>query len=116
MRVIAIIGLACLLFACQKKKDEAVPVAVTKPASNGNEVTYSRHIKPIADSFCMACHNGHTYIIDLSTFERMKPLAEAGLMYERLFNKKDMPPYGSPKPSEAELKLIKDWLDSGNKP
>lgn len=115
MKTIAIFGLACMLFACKQKKDEAEPV---KPSSTstGQEITYSVHIKPIVDSFCMACHNGQTYIIDLSSFDRLKPLAETGMVYDHLFTKKDMPPYGSPRPSEAELKLIKDWLDSGHKP
>lgn len=115
MKTIAIFGLTCLLFACKEKKEEVTP-SPQGPASTGNEVTYSVHIKPIMDSFCMACHHGNTYISDLSSFDKLNPKAETGLLYDHLFTKKDMPPYGSPRPSEAELKLIKDWLDSGRKP
>lgn len=114
MKAIVIFAVACLLFACGHKKEEPAPVG-TKPVSTANEITYSAHIKPITDTFCMACHQGQTYIIDLSTFDKLKTVAEGGLMYERLFTRKDMPPYGSPRPSEAELKLIRDWLDSGHK-
>ena len=115
MKTLAIFGFACLLFACKQKGEEAIP-APTKTASTTTDITYAVHVKPILDTFCMACHNGATYIPDLSTFDKLKPQVEAGLVYDHLFSKKDMPPYGSPAPSATDLKLIRSWLDSGHKP
>jgi cytochrome c5 len=115
MKNLFIISIAALaLFACEKPETPpATPATVNQPKDTS--LSYQADIKQIFDTYCLLCHSS-SYVADLSSYSLLKTRADNGLLNDRLFVKKDMPPVGYNKPSAAELQKIKNWISTGCKP
>lgn len=99
------------------KKEVTAPVNSAKSDTlivvKDTFVHYSA-IQPIMNKYCISCH-GQGYAYPFETYVELKSQSDAGNLNDRLFVKKDMPPAGNTKPSNAELMLIKKWMDHGCK-
>ncbi len=116
-RLIIITSLSAFAFvACKKSETTVVPAPATVNQPKDTSVSYAADIKPLTDAYCIACHKENHYITDMSKYDQLKARADNGLLNDRLFVKKDMPPAGNPKPNAAELQKIKDWISEGCKP
>jgi hypothetical protein len=88
--------------------------------------TYSKSVKPILDKSCVSCHQGEWAQggLKLDSAEGIKKGGSSGkvitaksaaksLLFQRMNGDKGkiMPPAGKLK--EADLKIIKAWIDSG---
>jgi WD40 repeat protein len=133
LRVLAlliVLGLAPAL-AQQKNPANAKPANV-KPADSGKSeakepVTYKDHVAPILRKHCVNCHNADKATSDLnvttyqtlmaggSSGEAISPgKAEQSLLYRVVahLDEPHMPPK-QPKVPEADLAVIKQWIDLG---
>ncbi len=101
------------------------PVGCLFPSDRGEtstEVTYTRHIAPLVQSRCQTCHRpGQVAPFPLTAYREVKAHAE---MMAEVTERRLMPPW-MPSPhsqpqlvgerwlSDRELKLIKDWVNTG---
>ncbi len=117
MKQLIILSIGAFAFmACKQTGSVVAPAVAKQPKDTTLDITYQADIRQIIDSYCTKCHTGNSYIKDLSAYDLLKARVDNGLLNEHLFVKNDMPPAGNPRPSDEELKKIKDWIDSGSKP
>lgn len=118
MRLTLALGVLCLSIIA------VMPVLAQKgkPAAP----TYTKSVKPILDKNCISCHQGDWAQggLKLDSAEGIKKGSKSGqvvvakssgksLLFQRVNGDKGriMPPAGKLK--EADLKIIKAWIDSG---
>lgn len=126
----SIVGVSLAMFA-----DDADPSKLP-PASTKTGVTYASDIKPILDATCVKCHNGPKAKgkLHLDSLEGVLKGSEDGKVVEpgnsaksmlvlnvaHLGDEEDyMPPpknkMGLKKLSDAQIGLIRAWIDQGAK-
>lgn len=76
-------------------------------ASYGETLSFNKDVKPILVNNCVKCHPGTTNY-DTVFKQRDK-------IYNKLVKKKEMPPKYSMTISDAEVDLIKRWIEQGAK-
>lgn len=118
MRLALAIGVVCLSLIA------VIPVLAQKekPAAP----SYTKSIKPILDKNCISCHQGDWAQggLKLDSAEGIKKGGQSGkvitaksasksLLFQRMNGDKGriMPPVGKLK--QADLKIVKAWIDSG---
>lgn len=73
-----------------------------------SEIGYEEDIVPFVEKYCKVCHQtAPKNWMDYQTFAAAKDV-----VYNRVFNTKDMP-LGMPRPKDEELTLLKQWLEGG---
>jgi hypothetical protein len=113
--VTGIIIICFMMNGCTKKNGDAKPATPDPaPVAKDTSVKYTITVKPIIDKYCVTCH-GKGYAYPFDTYNELKGESDNGNLDERLFNAKDMPPVGYPKPTQAELNSIKKWISDGCK-
>jgi len=93
-----------------------VPNPVTETPTPPCEVTkeidigYNEDITPLIQKYCIACHStpGPLNWTQYETF-----FAAKEKVFNRLFNTKDMPIQGFPKPTDDEMTILHRWLELG---
>ena len=108
---LVVFGTFLLVTSCSKDDD---PVNGT---CSGVTPSYTADIKPIIDSNCMTCHNGTQSEsgIDLSTFNGVKSMADAGRLLGALHHQNGYNPMpkDAPQLSSAMLQLFDCWVQNG---
>lgn len=91
------------------------PDLVKKSVSACDSVTFTKHIKPIVDANCVSCHYvGGSGPGDFTTFTDFKNYADGGRIKARVIDQlPSVMPQGGPPLPQAELDLIKCWLEAG---
>lgn len=93
------------------------------------QLSYTKDIKPLFGKRCLSCHNALRSFgkLDLSTYEAamkggehgkvIKPKNAAGSLLVKMVKgtAKPMMPKGGAPLSQAEIKKISDWIQSGAK-
>lgn len=78
--------------------------------------TFTQHIKPIIDNYCLGCHNAPAPAmnINLSTHAGIKAIADNGKLYGSVAQLQGFSPMpkGS-KLSDCSIVKIKKWIDAG---
>lgn len=74
-----------------------------------SEIGYEEDILPIVEKYCKTCHQSGPK--DWTNYESFSTAKE--VVFNRVFNTKDMPIAGMPKPNEEELNQLKHWLENG---
>ena len=78
-------------------------------------VLFQTQVKPIIDAKCVTCHvSGGTGTGDFTIFTEFQSRALNGMVNDKVFVAKSMPPGGSPQLTEDELQLLKCWLKQGS--
>jgi hypothetical protein len=101
------------IFACSKDSVEPVD------NSCGTTYSYTMDVKMIIDQSCAysGCHDGVSSAPgNYTTFEGMTDVLTFGTFENRVIVAKNMPPFDAPGPkelTEAELKIIGEWLNAG---
>jgi uncharacterized membrane protein len=75
--------------------------------SYAQDLSFERDIKPIMTNNCVKCHAGVT---NYETVFKQKDK-----IYSKLVKKREMPPKYSMTISDAEVNLIKRWIEQGAK-
>jgi len=109
-RIIAIsLAVSSGLASCTKERGEV-------PSLGCTNMSYAADIQPITAAKCATagCHvSGGAGPGDFTQYGDFKAKVDAGMVNNRLFVTKDMPPGGSPQLSQEELNKIKCWMEQG---
>lgn len=110
---------AALLVAVAMAQEPA-----TQPAAEPRPVSYLKDVKPILDSACISCHSEHHADDDIRLDSREAMIrrkvaipgnsAKSKLIQSVSRKGKRMPPSG-PRLSDAQVKILRDWVDQGLK-
>lgn len=78
---------------------------------------YETKVLPLMKKYCFACHSGPKPAdnIDFSRFKTDAQARKAARLWKKAdteLKAKAMPPKGSPMPTAAEVKTIRDWIAS----
>jgi hypothetical protein len=94
--------------SCTFEKGEA-------PSLGCSIMSYTTDIQPIIMAKCATagCHIAGASQGDFTVFTEFKAKADGGLVKNRVFVTKDMPPAGSPPLTEDELRKLNCWLEQG---
>lgn len=107
---------ALIFYACDKKVGE-LPKAPPPPAPGFcDTITFAKHIKPIIDQSCATpgCHvQGGGGSGDFATYSGVSAKVQTGSFKNRVFDSPNNPMPPSGKLPQAQLNLIKCWLDKG---
>lgn len=97
----------------------ALALTVSAPARvsarDRREEQFREHVQPILDKYCIACHDDVTKRGGLAlhefTSEQIR-MPDSELWWGVLKNVRAaiMPPAGEPRPSDAEMRLLEDWI------
>ncbi len=112
-----ILAICLMLNGCKHKTGEIKPARNKDTAMvilKDTFIHYNPIIKPIITKYCITCHI-NSNLLQIETYAEVKNSSDAGTLSERLFSDKDMPPSGSPKPTQDELNKIKKWIADGCK-
>ncbi len=72
------------------------------------DVTFTEDIKPIFQKHCSSCHFG--------AVEYTSAFKNKDRIYNKFVRLRSMPPkYVNTRPNEAELLLVKQWIETGAK-
>ena len=79
--------------------------------------TYEHDIQPLIQKYCFACHgNGkaadNVALDKYKTGAEVKAAARQWRAVKSQLDRKSMPPRQQPQPTDAERKLISDWIQS----
>ena len=74
-----------------------------------HDIGYEEDILPIVEKYCKMCHQSEPK--DWTNYKAFSSAKE--VVFNRVFNTKDMPLVGYPKPNDEELNQLKHWLQSG---
>lgn len=94
----------------------ARPVSAAEPGDFAEVAgQYEPHILPLVTRFCADCHNADTAEaeINLAAFARFSDVRHQPLVWKKvreMLQSEQMPPMDSEQPSEAERKLLEDWV------
>lgn len=112
--IIAIVIIMSAVVACTKDIGPN-PDLIPKTSESCDTVTFTKHIRPIVTNYCAisGCHVAGAQSPDLSDDNTLKAQADGGRIKARLIDQNDMPPFGNPAPTGAEIDLIKCWLNAG---
>lgn len=111
-------GILIALFITSCTKDEGkLPVAVTA-VSACDTITYTKHIKPVIDNYCISCHGTppNPGAPLLTNYTEVK--ANAAKIKATTLDANPTPelmPQGGPPLSQADKNLISCWLNNGMK-
>jgi uncharacterized membrane protein len=91
-------------------------IEVVDPAAIPAEPTYSEHIKPLMEFYCVACHDPEGQVgavggIDLTTYEAVS--ADYDDIREAVFDKRYMPPGGGRRLSAEDEATLARWDAQG---
>src|SRR5262249_35851108 len=81
------------------------------------KITYSKDVAPILDKYCISCHGGRKPKADmaLDIYKDDSAFLEHRKVWEgvvRNLRSRRMPPDRRPKPSQAEVDVVANWLES----
>jgi len=83
-------------------------VMASNATTFSREVTFSKDVRPIFQKYCASCHFGAL------NYEASKANKEK--IYSKFVRSRQMPPkYVSERPNEAEVALVKQWIETGAK-
>lgn len=102
-----ILLIALVFSACEYEKLQPFGVGCD------SEVSYKNEVMPIINTYCIGCHVAGSGTKDFTSWPDVKSAADNGTMYNRLIVVKDMPPAGSPAPSDEQIKKINCWIKQG---
>ena len=102
----------CLIALCLLCR---VGEAQVEPSSKITQTEYVSRIQPLLKTFCFKCHSGETIEadIDLGEFPTVATMArntKVWLKIRDMLDSRQMPPKGSPQPTESEQKLLSNWV------
>ncbi|MCL4204943.1 MAG: DUF1592 domain-containing protein [Pirellulaceae bacterium] len=85
-----------------------------RPAADLDQV-YAAEIRPLIEHYCGQCHTGALAEadLDLSVFrsaEDVRKQVKSWLMIRRILLNEQMPPEGSPQPTDMELARLQAWV------
>ena len=106
--------LLLIVFSCAKENEQELGAGFTCETSN---MTYTKSIQPILESFCYNCHgrglsqNG----INFDTYSGVKAVADNGKLVGAVSHASGFVamPQSAPKLSDCNIKKIKSWVDAG---
>jgi mono/diheme cytochrome c family protein len=110
----AVLSLVCLaLSACNFG---AANIEEVDPEAIPLEPTYSAHIQPIMEFYCVACHDpegqaGAAQDVDLTSYEAV--VNDYDDIAEALFDKRYMPPGGARRLSSEDEATLARWATQG---
>ena len=86
------------------------------PPSTPDSAAFSKSVQPFFARNCYACHNSKlkTSGLNLEAFDRAAAVMQNREESEKILQKLragEMPPKGLPRPNEADLKLVTNWLE-----
>lgn len=107
------LSLLCALLAWNGCKDNTDPNEEGPACNLSNaDLSYSKNIKGIIDSYCLSCHSGSgPGPDDYRTYEGMKSHLDEGHFLEEVVINKTMPQSGSM--GQAQRDSINCWIKSG---
>ena len=125
MPKITVAGLSavcCLLItACVKDIGKLPPSVVNNGTGTSNgcdTVTYTKHIRPLLDNYCVSCH-GTTPVagaFPLMSYSDIKTYADNGQLKSTVFDAQpELMPQGGPPLPQDQKDLIMCWLSNGEK-
>lgn len=108
-------SIICIAILSRCTKDSGkVPVLQT---SGCDTITYTNHIKPIMEKYCLSCHGtplaGGAPIF-LDTYTSVKASGSNGSLKREAIDQASMP-LGGPPLSQSNQDLISCWLNNGMK-
>lgn len=106
--------ITCFIVIASCTKDVGPnPDLAPKQTNICDTITFSKHIKPIIDNNCTGCHGAGYSYGDLTTHTGIKAKVDAGSFKARVVDQVPsvMPQGGTL--TDAQLTLIKCWLDAG---
>lgn len=100
----------------QGAKNSTCQSANTGTLPDSTIISYSKHIKPLIDTYCLGCHNGlgASGGVQLDSYTNIKVYANNGLLYGTIaqLNGYAAMPVGG-KLTDCEIKAFKLWIDQG---
>lgn len=72
-----------------------------------DNVRFDKDVKPIFKNYCVECHKGITNYEVATKFK--------GKIFDKVVNKKQMPPNFRLKLSDYEVEVVKKWIEGGAK-
>ncbi len=108
-KLVLLAALSTLIFtSCTFEKAE--PFVEECP----DAVLFQTQVKPFVDAKCVTCHvSGGTGTGDFTVFSEFQARALNGVLHDKVFVAKSMPPGGNPQLTEGELQLLKCWIKQG---
>ncbi len=87
------------------------------PGAEGAKAPDWNTVRPVLDKYCFQCHGGEKTKgdVDLKALEGNPKVADHFALWEDVsfvIEDEEMPPVDDPQPSDAEKKLITQWLDA----
>src|SRR5688572_11396207 len=114
-RCATLLGVALvLLTSCAR-----LPVEVPSRGAGSDYRTLDRRfaadVQPILNTYCYTCHSGASpaSMLDLSVYGNTTAIVAAFPVWEHVhgrLERRDMPPPLAPQPSEAQRRLVNDWI------
>ena len=115
----AFIGTLITMSACIKSNQ---PTGAGSDFCDTTDVTFSKNVLPILQSYCYACHSDKNVAfssgISLDGYNNTKGWADAGYLIGDVRHDAGFlgMPYGKPKLSACEINTIVAWVNQGEQP
>ena len=95
----------------------ALAAAVAAHAYEPDATAFEASVKPFLTKSCVLCHNSKmkTGGLDLEAFPTAASIAQDSHAWEKVLGKlrsHEMPPVGLPRPDEAEVTAVTDWIEA----
>ena len=114
-----VFGGACLAptLAAPRRKPAAAPAAAPRGPVKAETADYVRDIKPLTQKYCVGCHNKKNAdgSLDLTAFTDLSTVLKGRNQWEHISRRladKEMPPKGTPQPTDAERAFLTTWVDT----
>ena len=87
----------------------------TPPAAADLDRRFAADVQPVLKTYCYTCHSGASpaAMLDLSAYGNTAAIVAAFPVWEHVhgrLERRDMPPPRAPQPSDAERRLVNDWI------
>jgi mono/diheme cytochrome c family protein len=87
------------------------------PAPQSTSEEFARVVQPLLSDSCFTCHNSRlkTADLDLEAYARRASVTADRAKWEivvRMLKARQMPPPGTPRPNDADVKRVTSWLEN----
>ena len=110
----ALVMVLCIVYSCAKENEQELGAGTTCETSN---MTYSKSIQPIIETFCYDCHGRglSQNNINFDTYAGVKAVADNGKLVGAISHASGFVamPQSAPKLSNCNIDKIKAWVNAG---
>ena len=114
-RCVTVLGVALVLLTSCARLPVEVPSRSARSDYGTLDRRFAADVQPVLKTYCYTCHSGASpaSMLDLSAYGNTAAIVAAFPVWEHVhgrLERRDMPPPRAPQPSDAERRLVNDWI------